>query len=154
QLINLIPLDVPEEPTPYTISVGDTIVNETAGTVTFTVLLNLPAPAGGISVDFQTADITAVAGVDYTAPHGTPTFNTGPPTRPVTVNPLNNALTHGHRPFALTLRNVDPLTAPLNGLTARVIIIRGRGTATIVDDDGPLTVNVGDGIQLEPNTGL
>ena len=48
-------------------TINSPTVNSDAGTVTLTVTLDAPAPGGGFSGLVNTYDITAVAGVDYTA---------------------------------------------------------------------------------------
>ena len=53
--------------TPVNWTINSPTVNSDAGTVTLTVTLDAPAPGGGFSGLVNTYDITAVAGVDYTA---------------------------------------------------------------------------------------
>lgn len=53
--------------TPVNWTMNSPTVNSDAGTVTLTVTLDAPAPGGGFSGLVNTYDITAVAGVDYTA---------------------------------------------------------------------------------------
>ena len=52
---------------PVNWTINSPTVNSDAGTVTLTVTLDAPAPGGGFSGLVNTYDITAVAGVDYTA---------------------------------------------------------------------------------------
>src|SRR5690606_5516662 len=52
------------DPTP-SISVADAIASEAAGTLSFTVSLSGPS-SQAVSVDFTTADGTALAGLDFT----------------------------------------------------------------------------------------
>ena len=52
---------------PVNWTINSPTVNSDAGTVTLTVTLDGPAPGGGFSGLVNTYDITAVAGVDYTA---------------------------------------------------------------------------------------
>ena len=61
---------------PPTLSVLDTAVNEDDGSVGFLVTLD-PAATGTVTVNYATADGTAVAGTDYTATSGTLTFAPG-----------------------------------------------------------------------------
>ncbi len=70
---------VEPEPQAGTLAIADVTVNEDAGTATFTVTLGGDAPAAGesVTVDFATADGTAVDGTDYTAATGTLTFGEG-----------------------------------------------------------------------------
>jgi len=53
--------------TPVNWTISSPTVNSDAGTVTLVVTLDAPAPVGGFSGLVNTYDITAVAGVDYTA---------------------------------------------------------------------------------------
>jgi len=53
--------------TPVNWTINSPTVDSDAGTVTLTVTLDGPAPGGGFSGLVNTYDITAVAGVDYTA---------------------------------------------------------------------------------------
>ncbi len=56
------------------ISINNQTVNEGIGQATFTVTLTGEVEAG-FTVDYVTADNTAIAGLDYTATSGTLTFN-------------------------------------------------------------------------------
>lgn len=58
------------------ISVTDAVIDSVSSTAAFTVTLN-PANATSISVDFATADGTAMAGIDYAATSQTVTFSPG-----------------------------------------------------------------------------
>ncbi len=92
------------------------------GSITFTVTLD-QALGVPVTVDYATADATAVAGTDYTPKSGTLTFPPGTTTQavsvPVLVNPNPTA---AHRSFTLALSN--PGGAQISTATA---------TATIVD---------------------
>lgn len=56
--------------TPPTISTTDVTVTNLSGTATVTITLSSEALVGGVSGTVNTANITAVAGVDYTAQTG------------------------------------------------------------------------------------
>ena len=66
-------------------TITDTLVDAEAGTAVLTVSLDVPAPVGGCSVDYATANGTALAGVDYTARSGSLTFAVGETTKTITV---------------------------------------------------------------------
>ena len=71
------------DPTP-SLSINDVIVNEAAGTATFTV--NLSAASGlGVSVNFATGNGTATAGADYTGTSGSLNFAPGVTSQTITV---------------------------------------------------------------------
>jgi hypothetical protein len=117
-----------------TLSVNDVVVNEAAGTATFTVTLS--APSGQpVSVGFNTSNGTATAGSDYTAITGTLTFAPGVTTQTVTVAITNDTVFESSETF-----NVN-LTAPTNatlGDALGVGTIRDDGTGTGgTDNDTP-----------------
>ena len=56
---------------------GPTLIDEGAGTVTYTVTLSAPS-SSPVTVRYNTIDGTATAGQDYTATSGTLTFAPGP----------------------------------------------------------------------------
>lgn len=58
--------------TPPTVSTTDVSVTNLSGNATVTITLSAAALAGGVSGTVNTADITAIAGVDYTAQTGVP----------------------------------------------------------------------------------
>ncbi|MCZ4222600.1 Calx-beta domain-containing protein [Pedobacter rhodius] len=103
-------------------------VNESAGTATFTVTLN-QAVQNGFSVDYETANGTAAAGLDYTAGSGTLTFPANAPagtklTFTVSINDDN------------LIEPSETLTAALSGITGGVVTIgTSPATLTIVDND-------------------
>ncbi|MFZ6820678.1 Calx-beta domain-containing protein, partial [Undibacterium sp. Ji22W] len=72
------------------LSINDVIVNEAAGTATFTVTLSA-ASGQTVSVGYNTSNGTATAGSDYTATSGTLTFNPGVTTQTITVNIANDS---------------------------------------------------------------
>jgi hypothetical protein len=113
-------------------------VNESDGTATITVTLSHPVDAD-VTVDYATADGSALAGSDYTDSHGTLTFtgnasNGGPGTGetsktiqiPITQDP--NA--EDPETLTLTLSNALPGASSTLGAPA-------TATVTIADDDPP-----------------
>ncbi len=90
-------------------------------TLTFTVTLN-PAADSTVTVDYATADGTAIAGQDYVAASGTVTFAPGETTKTVDVTVLNDAATDGDETFTLSLTNASNAT-----------IASGVATGTIQD---------------------
>src|SRR5262249_60616899 len=94
-------------------------------TVTFTVTL-AGATAASTSVDFATADGTAVAGTDYTPTSGTLTFAPGQTTQTVAVTVLGNPVFQASRTFMLNLSN--PTNAALGA---------AQGVATLTNTAGP-----------------
>jgi uncharacterized delta-60 repeat protein len=76
-----------------------------------------------VTVDYATADGTAVAGTDYTARAGKLIFSPNQTHRWVMVSIAANATTGSNRSFVLNLSN------------STVAVAKGQGTGTIVDDD-------------------
>jgi hypothetical protein len=69
--------------------VRDVVVDEKAGTASFVVMLGGAAGetgTGTVSVDYATADRTAVAGSDYVAKSGTLVFAPGDSVKTVVVD--------------------------------------------------------------------
>lgn len=89
----------------------------------FTVSLQSPVPFS-TSVDYATADGTAVAGADYTATSGTVTFSPNETSKPVVVLIQGDLDLEADEDFFLNLSN-----------PVRAVIIRPQGKATLVNDD-------------------
>ena len=114
------------DPTP-TLSVNSVSVNEgNAGTSNATFAVNLSAASGrSVSVNFATADKTALAGSDYSATSGSLTFAPGTVTQPVVVGVLGDQIAESNEQFLVNLSQA-----------VNASIATGQGTGTIVDDDG------------------
>jgi YD repeat-containing protein len=114
------------------ISAGNVSVSETAGTATFTVSLSNPSTSA-VTVNFATANGTAIAGADYTATSGTLTFAAGETSKTVTVAILDDNIYEGSTPETFLLN----LSSPTNA------ILGANGTGSIVDGEAPpwLTVS-------------
>ncbi|MFL5679673.1 MAG: beta strand repeat-containing protein [Chloroflexota bacterium] len=127
-----------------TVSIGDATVAEgNAGSVPLTVTVSLSAASGkAISVDYATADSTAVHPADYTAASGTVTFVPGETSHTITVSVLGDTLDEVNETFTIGLSN------PSNATVAD-----GSGLATITDDDPAVTVSVDDVAVAEGDTG-
>ncbi|WP_338415330.1 Calx-beta domain-containing protein [uncultured Sphaerotilus sp.] len=125
-------------------TINDVVVNEAAGTATFTVTLAGTATTP-ITIDYATADGTAKAGKDYTATTGTVTFAPGETSKSITVLILNDAVYEGSETFTVNLANPssNALITDPTGLGT----IKDDGTGTVPpgvtpDDDRPLvTIN-------------
>ncbi|SEK39365.1 hypothetical protein SAMN05428989_0034 [Pseudoxanthomonas sp. GM95] len=111
------------------LSIADASGDEGAGPLTFTITLTQPAPAGGITVDWATADGTANAGSDYVAANGTATIAEGATSTTVTVTLIDDALTEADETFTVTLTN----------LVGEALLGSAKATGTIVNDDISLT---------------
>jgi parallel beta-helix repeat protein len=133
-----------EKTAPATISTSDCSATEgDAGQATCTFTVSLSAGSGSaISVAYATADGTAVAGQDYVAASGTLTFPPGTTARTVAVAVIGDLLDEANETFDLNL------SAPVNATIAD-----GQGIGTILDNDPPPAVSIGDCAVMEGNAG-
>ena len=132
------------DPTP-SLSVNSVSVGEgNAGAVNATFTVKLSAPSGRtVTVNYQTANGTAVAPADYTARALTTlTFTPGQTSRLVAVAVNGDLLDEANETFRLVL------SSPTNAAVAA-----GRGTGTITDNDPAPTLTVGNVTVTERNTG-
>lgn len=86
------------------IAVTDMVVDETTRTASFAVWLNKPA-TNTVTVNYSTADGTAIAGQDYEANAGVLSFAAGEVVKTVTVNITNDSLAEADEFFNLLLSN-------------------------------------------------
>jgi len=110
--------------TPPAMTINDVVVNEAAGTATFTVLLNT-ASGRTVTVDYATNSGTATAGADFTGTSGTLIFLPGVTSQTVTVTIANDPVFEGAETYTVLL------SGAVNGT-----IGDGSGLGTI-RDDGP-----------------
>ena len=110
----------------------------------FTVKLS--APSGlPVTVQYTTADGSATAGADYLAAGPTTlTFDPGVTSQTVTVPVLDETLFETNETFTVNL------TTPEGATIAKG---KGVGTATIVNDDAPPAVSIGNGTLVSGDTG-
>jgi hypothetical protein len=128
--VTIVDNDTPS--TNYTVAISDARVREgNAGTVNmvFNVTLTAVMPvsnAGGpiASVQYATANGTAIAGSDYTATSGTLNFN-APGTLTISVPVIGDTLKESNEFFFVNLSNPSMNTT----------ITDGQGAGIIVDDD-------------------
>ena len=132
--------EVPETPGATELSLGpiNSTVNETDGTTVLTVNLSL-ASSGTITVDYATSDITAVAGMDYTAASGTLTFTPGETSKTITITLLNDTVYELTEHFRVTLSN--PTGAALSAASL--------ANVNIANDDAVPTASMEDVIVNE-----
>ena len=113
-------------------------VNEADGTATVTVTLSHPVDAD-VTVDYATANGSAVAGSDYTNTHGTLTFTgnlnngdpgTGETSKTVQIPIIQDPDAEDPETLTFTLSNALPVAASVLGAPAAT-------TVTIADDDPP-----------------
>ncbi|WP_320158596.1 Calx-beta domain-containing protein [Psychrobacter sp. NZS113] len=115
--------------------VGATLVNEDAGTVTYTVSLTNPSSTA-VTVDYATSNGTATAGADYSANSGTLTFAPGEVTKTVTVAITDDTLFENSENYTIALSNPS-LNASIDSTQASV-------TTAITDNDIAPTITIED----------
>jgi hypothetical protein len=114
------------EPFEIRFALSNYVVSETGRVATITVLYGGDESLGDITVDFFTADGTAVAGRDYVPTNGTLTFTTGETSHTFAVPLLNNFAVDGDRTVRLILTNSN---------FGSISTTNGEAQLTIVDDD-------------------
>jgi Calx-beta domain len=126
------------------LSIGDVSVTEgDTGTTQASFPVTLSAAASGtVTVSWATANGTATAGSDYTAASGTITFNAGETAKTAVVNVLGDSVDEPDETFMVNLSSPSGAT-----------IADGQATGTILDNDPPPQVSVGDAIVTEGNSG-
>ena len=102
-------------------------VNEALSSLSFTVELSA-ASCETVTVDYATANGTAVAGSDFTAASGTLTFNSGQTSKSASVTLTNDNLNEANENFTVTISS--PTNATIKAGAATM-------TVTIQDNDTP-----------------
>ena len=106
------------------LAISDAVVSEQAGIATFTVTL-LPGDPAQVTVYYQTADGTALAGLDYVAiPPTLLTFAIGETSKTFTVTILNDIASESDEKFYVNLSNATNAN-----------ILDSQGECLIQDDD-------------------
>jgi hypothetical protein len=119
-------------PTPPLVSVNDVTVTEgntAAVNAVFTVTLS-KAASSDVTVHYVTANITAIAGSDYTAKSGTLTIPAGQTSRTFSVAVLGDRLAESNETFEVNLR------APTNAM-----IGDSQGIGSILDNEPRISIN-------------
>jgi hypothetical protein len=106
-------------PTTPAIQVTAPIVDETAGTASFFVMLSR-ASTSVVTVDYQTADDTTTAGEDYRAVSGNLSFQPGEVVKTVTIDLVNDTLAEGTEFFQLLLSNASGATVAAADVRAEI----------------------------------
>lgn len=124
---NLISSTEPSQPPP-TMAINDASISEgNSGTVNVVFTVSLSAASGStVTVNYATANSTAVAGSDYTAANATLTFGPGETTKNITVTVTGDTAVENNETFFVNL------SAPANATIAD-----GQGLGTIINDDTP-----------------
>ncbi|MCI0690404.1 IPT/TIG domain-containing protein [candidate division KSB1 bacterium] len=134
---------VDDDPSPA-ISINDVTVTEgNTGTIDAVFTITLSAASGHVvTVDYATADSTAIAGRDYLAASGTLTFSPGTTTQTIAVVVNGEALDEPNETFFVNLSN-----------PANATIADNQGQGTIIDDDSSPSISINDVTVTEGNAG-
>ena len=120
----------------WQVSVADASAEEgTEGTLDFEVTLNARDDCKTVTVDWTTADGSAVAGEDYTAANGTLTFEPGETRKTVSIEVLDDTTEDSGETFKLQLSNASTVT--LTGV--RLTLADAEATGTIFNEESPFT---------------
>ncbi len=92
------------QPGTLRLTAGAVSVGEGGGSVTLTVE-RVSGTDGAVTVNYATANGTAMAGSDYTATNGTLNFAAGQASRTISVPVLEDSSVEGNETFTLTLSN-------------------------------------------------
>jgi hypothetical protein len=132
-----------DDPLP-SLSIGDVSVTEgTGGTTQAVFTLSLSAPSGQlVSVTYATADGSALAGSDYALASGTLQFAPLETSKTLAIDIEGDLLDEAEETFLVNL--IGPVNATLAD---------GQGVGTIIDDDAPPALSIGDVSLAEGNSG-
>ena len=134
----------PAAPEAASLAIGDVTLTEGdsgSTNATFTITLS-ESSADAVTVDYATADGTALAPDDYTGASGTVTFLPGETTQTVSVEVNGDLLDEDDETFHVELSNAVNAT-----------IDDGEGVGTITDDDPVPTLSVDNVTVTEGNSG-
>ncbi|NQV69649.1 MAG: DUF4347 domain-containing protein [Pseudohongiella sp.] len=119
-----------------TLAISDVSGGEGAGTFTFTVTRS-GATGGTTTVDYATANGTALAGSDYTAKSGSLSFAPGETSKTIAVSITDDTAVESSEAFTVGLSNIADASSSAESISDN------SGTATISDNDivnGGLTI--------------
>ncbi len=127
---------------PASLTVSDvSILEGNVGTTNALVTVRLSAPSSSpVTVNYSTANGTALAGSDYQAVSGTLTFAKGQTSKSILVPVIGDRLGEPNETFFVNLSGAKKAT-----------IADGQGVVTIVDDD--TRINISDVSRVEGNSG-
>jgi hypothetical protein len=116
-----------DDPVPAITALNASGFEMTGADTTLLVTVNLSNPSSvAVSVDFSTADDTALAGSDYNASTGSLTFNPGETLKTIGITVRDDLLDEPHETFFVNLSNAVQGT-----------IADGQSLCQIFDNDGP-----------------
>jgi hypothetical protein len=118
------------------------VVEGDSGTLNAVFTVTLVGDHGNVSVNYATANNTAVAGVDYATTFGTLTFTATETSKTISVQVTGDTLDEYDEQFFVNLYS------PVGG-----VITDSQGLGTIVDDDAAPLVTINDISANEGNRG-
>ncbi len=132
------------------VTVGSDTASLQQGTsIDVPVNLNM-ASTSPVTVDYATADGTAVAGTDYTSAAGTLTFAPGQTSQTIHLTALPNPMNAPTKTFTLSLANATPTGTGIGPRTATTISILNNNpiptdgaVATVDDFEGTVPLSTG-----------
>ena len=110
------------------LSIDDVSASESAGTFLFTVTRS-GATGGTTTVDYATANGTALAGSDYTAQSGSLSFAPGETSKTISVSINDDSVIEGSEAFTVGLTNIDDASSSAESISDN------SGGGTIIDKD-------------------
>ena len=119
-------------------SAGTASISEDGGSVTL-VVSRTSGNDGIVTIDYSTADGTAIAGQDYTSKSGTLTFGNGVTTQEVTIDVLDNVVINEDKTFTVNLSNVGG--GATAGTPASVTVTILENDVELLFDPSSITVN-------------
>jgi hypothetical protein len=127
---------------PVTLVLPDAAEQEDSGTLGFT--LTISESGKTIIVNYNTSDnSSATAGSDYTAATSSVTFNPGDTSKTVDISLTADTIDEVDETFLLNV----------SGDAADIQIPDSSATGTILDDDGPPALRIGDAVVTEGDSG-
>ena len=117
----------PPQPGVPTLAINDVTVSEGGGSAVFSVRLRGQSTET-VTVTYETSNGSAIADSDYMASNGTLVFQPGQQAKTIAVAVSDDTLPEGDETFTVSLSKPPNAT-----------LLKGVGTATIVDNDGNQT---------------
>ncbi len=111
-------------PNTVDVSISDVTATDETQDLTFAISRS-GNTAQSFSLDYITADGTALAGSDYTSMSGAISFAVGETSKTITVPVLNDSL----------VENIEYLSLALSTTDSNIIFLDSQGMGTIIDDD-------------------
>ncbi len=136
-ITEVIITDYDEREAPLALSLYDERGSEATGSLQLYIELNRPSEEE-VTVEYETSDVEAEAGLDYTASHGIVIFDPGATHGVILITITDDDLLEENERFEVTLSNAR-----------NAIITRETGTGTILDNDGSAKIRVEDALVME-----